>query len=96
MNIVDFIPEGKANAIPRHELARVLGMTDRAVRKAIEEARDKGELICNDGDGEGYYIACEIEEINRQYRTDRARALAVLKRLKTMRRMLKAAGKDVR
>ena len=49
MNITDYIPVGKENAIPRHELARVLGLTDRACRKEIELARDRGELICNDG-----------------------------------------------
>ena len=96
MKIEDFIPEGKENAITRPELARVLGMTDRAVRKEIELARDRGALICNDGDGAGYYTARDICQIERQYRTDRARALAVLKRLKTMRRMLRQAGRNVK
>ena len=66
-----------------------------ALRKLIEEARDRGELICNDGDGEGYYRSYDIGQIERQYRVDRARAMAVLKRLKTMRRMLNDAGKEV-
>ena len=96
MKIENFIPEGKENAITRPELARVLGMTDRAVRKEIELARDRGALICNDGDGAGYYMARDIGQIERQYRTDRARALAVLKRLKTMRRMLRQAGRNVK
>jgi hypothetical protein len=95
MNIERFIPEGKENAIPRSVLAVRLGMTDRQVRKLIEEARDRGELICNDGDGEGYYLASDLGQIERQYRKDRARALSVLKRLKTMRRMLRDAGKEV-
>ena len=95
MNITDYIPAGKENAIPRHELARVLGLTDRACRKAIEEARDRGELICNDGDGQGYYMASDLTQIARQYRVDRARALSILKRLKTMRRMLRDNGKEV-
>ena len=95
MNIVDYIPVGKENAIPRADLARVLGMTDRACRKAIEEARDRGELICNDGDGAGYYLASDIGQIERQYRVDKARAVAVFKRLKTMRRMLRENGKEV-
>ena len=95
MNIIDYIPVGKENAIPRADLARVLGLTDRACRKAIEEARERGELICNDCDGQGYYLASDIGQIERQYRVDRARALAVLKRLKTMRRMLRDNGKEV-
>lgn len=95
MNIERFIPEGKENAIPRSVLAVRLGLTDRQTRKLIEEARDRGVLICNDGDGEGYYLASDLGQIERQYRKDRARALSVLKRLKTMRRMLRDAGKEV-
>jgi len=95
MKIEMYIPTGKENAITRSDLARILGMTDRAVRKAIEEARDRGALICNDGDGEGYYKASDIGQIERQYRVDRARALSTLKRLKTMRKMLRDNGKKV-
>ena len=95
MNIERFIPEGKKNAVSREVLATRLGLPDRTVRKLIEEARDRGELICNDGDGEGYYRSYDIGQIERQYRVDRARAMAVLKRLKTMRRMLNDAGKEV-
>ena len=95
MNIERFIPEGKENAISREVLARRLGLTDRQTRKLIEEARDRGVLICNDGDGTGYFLACDLGQIERQYRKDRARALSVLKRLKTMRTMLRDAGKEV-
>ena len=95
MNIERFIPEGKENAVSREVLATRLGLPDRTVRKLIEEARDRGELICNDGNGEGYYRSYDICQIERQYRVDRARAMAVLKRLKTMRRMLNDAGKEV-
>ena len=95
MNIERFIPEGKENAISREVLARRLGLTDRQTRKLIEEARDRGVLICNDGDGAGYFLACDLGQIERQYRKDRARALSVLKRLKTMRTMLRDAGKEV-
>lgn len=93
MDITKFLNEGAENAIPRADLARILGMTDRAVRKEIEIARNRGALICNEG--QGYYLARDIGQIERQYRTDRARALAVLKRLKTMRRMLRDNGKEV-
>ena len=95
MKIENFIPDGKENAVSREVLATRLGLPDRTVRKLIEEARDRGELICNDGDGEGYYRSYDIGQIERQYRVDRARSMAVLKRLKTMRRMLSEEGKEV-
>ena len=94
MNIIDFIPQGKENAVTRSYLATVLGLPDRTVRRLIEDARNEGAFICNDG--EGYFIATEIGEIERQYRVDRARALSTLKRLKAMRRCLRRAGRNVK
>lgn len=94
MNIADFIPEGRQNAVTRAELASSLAITDRLVRRLIAKAREHGELILNDGTG--YYRSHDVHEIYRQYRTDRARALSVLRRLKTMRRLLKEAGIEVK
>lgn len=94
MDIADFIPRGKENAVTREMLSTRLALPDRRVRKLIEAARDRGELICNDGTG--YFITDNIGDIERQYRKDRARALSTLKRLKTMRRVLREHGRDVR
>lgn len=54
MNIIDYILEGKENAVTREELTKSLGYDDRAIRSFIEEARKK-YCIINDQDGEGYY-----------------------------------------
>lgn len=96
MKIEDFIPHGRENAITREALAMKLCMTDRRVRSLIAEARDRGELILNACDGAGYYISDDLSEIHVQYLVDKSRALSVLKRLKTMRRMLKDAGVEVK
>lgn len=93
--VVGLIPKGKENAIPRAYLAARAGMTDRHVRKHIAEAIEAGEPIMNDQDGAGYYIADDLDEIERRYRQERSRALAILKKLKAMRRTLKEAGRDV-
>ena len=94
MNICEFIPEGRGNAVTRRELSTRLCLPDRKVRRLIAEARERGELILNDGTG--YYRSCDIGEVYRQYRTDRRRALSVLRRLKTMRRLLRDAGIEVK
>lgn len=86
---------GHRNAVTRDRLVRMSGINDRAVRELLELARDNGALICNDQDGMGYYLAETDDEIDRQYRRDRARALAVLKRLKPYRQALKEAGRPV-
>ena len=41
MNIIDYILEGKENAVTREELTKLLGYDDRAIRAFIEEARKK-------------------------------------------------------
>lgn len=93
MKIEECISVGRENAVTRMTLSEMTGLPDRTVRRLIAEARDEGVLILNAGDG--YYISNDLREIERQYRMDRSRALSVLKRLKTMRRILKDAGVDV-
>ena len=95
--VVCAIPEGRENAISRADLAAKVGMNDRAVRACIEAARRAGYFIISLQErGGGYYRATKPEEVERQYRIDRARALSILARLTPMRRYLRAAGVDVK
>jgi len=72
------------------ELARLspgLGQaSDRQVRKAIENLREQGVLICNLLDGEGYFMADTLEE----YQAFRAQygsyAFTMLEKIKAMDR----------
>lgn len=89
MDIMTFIPKGKENAIPRQELAYILRLPDRTVRKMIQDARDRGELILNDQDGAGYYTSDDEGELKRQYRTNRNRALSILRQQRHIRRRLR-------
>lgn len=89
------IPKGRSNAISRQRLAQEFGMGDRALRKAIEQARAEGAIIINESNGRGYYQSEDLDEIYTQYRQDTSRALAILKRRKAMRRLLKDAGRHV-
>lgn len=83
--IRDQLMHGKGSGATRTWLAMHTGANDRTVRLAIEDLRSEGWLICNDQDGEGYYLALEDQEILRQYRRDCARAMSILKRLKAFR-----------
>jgi DNA-directed RNA polymerase specialized sigma24 family protein len=83
-----FIAKGKENAISRQELCLLLGLPDRAVRKLIQDARDRGEVILNDSSGAGYFTSSDIGELKRQYRTNRNRALSVLRQQKYLRRKI--------
>lgn len=92
VDITLFLCEGKENARTRETLSLLSGLPDRAVRRAIEEARNEGYFIVNDEDGNGYYITKDINTLTLQYRKDTARAMAILKRRKHIRKYLKERG----
>jgi biotin operon repressor len=90
--VLDAIPYGKDRAVTREYLAAKTGLPDRQVRKAIEEIR-RSHIILNDQDGKGYYRSYDLDDIERFYRQERARALAVLYRMKPMRNLLRGGGR---
>lgn len=95
MSITDYIPVGRENAVSRAYLASMLGVSDRKMRKMIEDERRAGAIILNAQDGKGYYMTDDLDEMERQYRQDTARAMAILTRRKALRKRLKAAGRNV-
>ena len=90
--VLDAIPFGKDRAVTREYLAAKTGLPDRQVRKAIEEIR-RNHIILNDQDGKGYYRSYDLDDIERFYRQERARALAVLYRMKPMLVLLRGGGR---
>lgn len=90
--VLDAIPFGKENAVTREYLTARTGLPDRQVRKAIEEIR-RNHIILNDQDGKGYYRSYDLDDIERFYRQERARALAVLYRMRPMRILLRGGGR---
>lgn len=89
MNILDFIPVGKENAVTRDQLCAYTGLSDRINRRLIEIARNEGAIIVNDSDGEGYYISEDPEEIRRQIATNHSRAMSILRQQKLLRHKLR-------
>ena len=89
------IPFGRANAISRDALAARLGLSDRQMRKAVEDARNEGLIILCECNGRGYYQSDDMDEIQHQYKQDTNRAMAILKRRGPMRTLLKQAGRCV-
>lgn len=93
--LISAIPFGRENAIDRFALQERMGISDRKVRQLIEDARNAGLFIINNSDGRGYYQTTDLDEMERSYRSDRKRALSILRRQKALRRTLKAAGRQV-
>lgn len=61
--ITDYLKHGKENAVSLEYLAKTSGTSKRKVRDEINRINTAGEeIICNSGDGTGYYIAADLEE----------------------------------
>ena len=88
MNITDYIPYGKENAVDRLFLTSVTGLRDREVRKLIQSARNRGALILNDQDGRGYYRSLDVGDLKRQYQTNKNRAMSILLQNAQLARMI--------
>lgn len=93
--VEEYILRGRQNARSRQMLCTLTGMSDRAVRREIEDLRGQGEFIITDEDGTGYYISEDISDVRRQYQKDMARICAISKRTKHLRDFLKAKGEEV-
>ena len=91
MNITDFIGVGRENAVTRDRLVAALNLPDRTVRRLIQEARDRGEIIINAQDGAGYYMSNDVGEMKRQLALNKSRALSVLRQQKHLRRKIREA-----
>lgn len=83
-----FIGIGKDKAKTREQLCELSGLCDRVVRREIEALRDKGIIIINNQDGKGYYISEDVEEMQRQFRQNQARAMSILRQQKHLRKRM--------
>ena len=55
MNIIDYIPIGRNNAVSRDTLSVVTSLDDRTIRNMIHEARREAPIL-NMQDGKGYFL----------------------------------------
>ena len=94
MNIIELIPEGKANAINRAQLLSKcqmygLATNDRQMRRLIEEARRKF-CILNLSDGKGYFMPTkdDLPELVNYIAQEHDRSMSILCNLKVARNLL--------
>ena len=93
--VEEYLKRGKENARSRQWLRSMTGMPDREVRREIEDMRNRGIFVCNDGDGQGYYISEDAVDLRRQYNKDMAMIAAISKRATLIRKFLKSKGVEV-
>ncbi len=90
LNIVNIIPFGKDNAISRTALCHITGLSDRAVRDAIADARNE-HVILSVRDGKGYFRPTEEEkkDVEIWLKIEASRANSINKAMETARKMVK-------
>ncbi len=90
MDIVDYIPFGRKNAITRTRLRIVTGLNDRQIRRMIAEAREN-TVILNMQDGKGYFRPLPEERhlVEAYDKQETARLKSIGWSLKATRQMLK-------
>lgn len=90
LNVQGFLLEGEANAMPMRELARLVGVSERQVRKIIERERRNGSMILSSDNG--YFLPspdCERYEIRRYIHRADARMVTNRKTIRVMKDRLK-------
>ena len=93
MNIADFIPVGKDNAISRSQLVKLTGLSDRIIRDMIALER-RNTAILNLQNGAGYYIPSESEkaDLERFIKQEEARAKSIFWSLRGAKSALRKCG----
>lgn len=83
MNIIDFIPYGRKNAITTEELKAITGFDVRTIRQHIANARLKRAVICSSlkSEGGGYFLPESLYEALEYVRTEQNRIESVNKAL---------------
>lgn len=97
VDILNFIPEGHANAVNREYLSSVTGLSDRKIRQLIEESCTREHPILNMQDGKGYFRPLPNEmHLVRLYRAqENRRTLTIRKKVSEIDKYIKAASNDV-
>ena len=86
MEIINYIPHGKENAVSRFQLVQMTGMSDRKVRKEISRIREE-HVILSMENGSGYYqpTADDYPELRKYLNREESRAKSVFASLRKAR-----------
>ena len=95
MNIIDFIPSGRENAISRKQLCAITELPDRMMRREIERARQDYAIL--NIDGSGYFRPAENESYltERWLKQERSRERAVRDSTRGAEKTLLGSNREV-
>lgn len=86
MDIIEYIPTGKKNAVSRAQLVILTGITDRAIREAIQAFNESGEGIIACECGKGYFVPETKEEAERYIRYSQSYLLSLARKDRGMKK----------
>lgn len=86
MNIADYIPKGKENAVTRTYLSSLTGLSKREIERAVQDARFNSVPIISDN-LTGYYIATCQQDIDMFYESMRRRGLNTFKTARAVKKI---------
>lgn len=71
---------GSENAIRAKKLCKYMGLTNKLLRKALNELRAEGQPICSDSNG--YFYAANVDEIDHtiSHLDDRAKEMDIARK----------------
>jgi hypothetical protein len=88
IDICEYIPYGRKNAVSRAELQRHTGLPDRTVRTLIEAARRSGAHILSSSADKGYWQSDRPEEIREFIRESDSRIRKTAQAVEPLRRYI--------
>lgn len=77
-SLIDLIPVGAENAIPKAQLCEITGLDDRALRMLVQRERKSGAQILTTTTSGGYYLPANTQDTVRFIRSMRRRAAETL------------------
>lgn len=90
-DMLEMIPEGKADSISRKDLRLQLHVSDRILRRMLHEARQVYPILSNTGKG-GYYYPASKEEAEAYIRQINSYIRELNKTLPPVKRYIEAKG----
>ena len=87
MDILEYIPKGKENAISTQTLMKVFNCSMREIRLVIASARNNGAVICSFSGG-GYYYPLTREELSESINTLQGKANSIYIMLHSQKKAL--------
>ena len=85
MSLLEFIPRGRENAVTAKFLMQMTGLSDRALRKEIQDINESGTVMICREHKKGYYIPATEREAESYIRYSQSYLITLARKDRAMR-----------